>query len=69
MRILVHDAAAARELAAALTAAGCETRPDVSGSTLEISRREHLVTAAELLFFLRAWLAAHPHVEVELASS
>jgi hypothetical protein len=64
MRIRVDDPDARDRLAAALTATGCDALH--VGSTLEIRRQEDAGTLAELRFFLRAWRAANPKVELEL---
>ena len=64
MRIRVDDPAVQDELAAALVAAGCETR--ATERTLEIIHPETPNDPFELRFFLRAWFARHPETAFEL---
>ena len=64
MRIRVDDPAAQDELAAALVAAGCETR--AGEDALEIVHPELPNDPFELRFFLRAWFARHPGTAFEL---
>ena len=64
MRIRVADPAAQHALAAALAAAGCETR--AREDALEIVHPETPSDPFELRFFLRAWFAQHPDAAFEL---
>jgi hypothetical protein len=68
MRVQLSDPAYLDELAAALLQGDCLPTP-TGHDTLAVAHpwaRDENEARTEMLFFLRAWEARHPHIEVNL---
>lgn len=68
MRVQLSDATYLEELAVALLQGDCLPTP-TGRDTLAVVHpwaRDENEARTEMLFFLRAWQARHPHIEVQL---